>query len=146
MKIRQARPSDSAKLSALEEELFGVENYPLSRRSFYYHIRHNLLYVAETDDGAIAGYILALIRRRDPKLYSLGVAKAYRGSGLAALLMETMFKALTSRGFKRTLLEVRCDNARAIALYREFGFSVVKELKAFYRDGCDAYLMEVTHA
>ncbi|MCJ7765115.1 MAG: ribosomal protein S18-alanine N-acetyltransferase [Thiovulaceae bacterium] len=146
MKIRQARPSDSAKLSALEKELFGVENYPLSRRSFYYHIRHNLLYVAETDEGSIAGYILALIRRRNAKLYSLGIDKSYRSSGVAKLLMEEMLKELTSLGFKRTLLEVRCDNTRAIALYRGFGFSVIKELKAFYRDGCDAYLMEVTHA
>ncbi len=146
MKIRQAHPSDSAKLSTLEEELFGVANYPLSRRSFYYHIRRNLLYVAETDEGTIAGYILALVRRRDPKLYSLGVSKAYRGSGTAKLLMETMFKELTSRGFKHTLLEVRCDNTRAIALYRNFGFSVTKQLKAFYRDGCDAYLMEAEHA
>jgi len=146
MKIRQARPSDSARLFALEEELFGVADYPLSRRSFYHHIRHNLLYVAETDEGAIAGYILALVRRRDPKLYSLGVSKAYRGSGTARLLMATMLKELTSRGFKQTLLEVRCDNTGAIALYREFGFSITKELKAFYRDGCDAYLMEAEHA
>jgi ribosomal-protein-alanine N-acetyltransferase len=146
MKIRQARPSDSAKLSALEEELFGVANYPLSRRSFYYHIRHNLLFVAETDEGAVAGYILALVRRRNAKLYSLGIGTSYRGSGTAKLLMDRMLKELTSRGFKHTLLEVRCDNIQAIALYRTFGFSVTKQLTAFYRDGCDAYLMEAEHA
>ncbi|MDA3946140.1 MAG: GNAT family N-acetyltransferase [Helicobacteraceae bacterium] len=146
MKIRQALSSDCAKLYALENELFSMENFPLSRRSFYYHINHNLLYVAVTDDGDIAGYVLALVRRRDPKLYSLGVAKTYRGGGVAGMLMKRVFKELTSRGFKRTLLEVRCDNTRAIALYRTFGFSLIKELNAFYRDGCDAYLMEATHA
>ncbi|MGB5966072.1 MAG: ribosomal protein S18-alanine N-acetyltransferase [Sulfurimonadaceae bacterium] len=146
MKIRQALPSDTAKLYALESELFSMENFPLSRQSFYYHIGRNLLYVAETDEGRIAGYILVLIRRRDAKIYSFGVADAYRGRGVASLLMTKMFEELIGLGFKRTLLEVRCDNAPAIGLYNNFGFSVTKQLKDFYRDGCDAYLMETKHA
>jgi ribosomal-protein-alanine N-acetyltransferase len=146
MTIRQALPSDAAKLHALEGELFSVENFPLSRRSFYHHIRHNLLYVAETDEGGIAGYILVLIRRRHAKLYSLGIGSAYRGGGVAKLLMERVLKELRSLGFGRIQLEVRCDNTQAIALYRKFGFSITKQLDAFYRDGCDAYLMEAEHA
>ncbi len=146
MKIRQALSSDAGKLHALEEELFSAENFPLSHRSFYYHIRHNLLYVAETQEGDIAGYALALIQRRDAKLYSLGVAPSCRGKGLSGLLLEQILHQLVLLGFKRTLLEVRCDNTQAIVLYRKFGFSITKQLDAFYRDGCDAYLMETEHA
>jgi len=146
MKIRQALASDAGKLHALEEELFGAADYPLSHRSFYYHIHRNLLYVAETEGGEIAAYALALIQRRDAKLYSLGVASVHRGNGLSGLLMRQILQQLTSLGFKRILLEVRCDNTPAIALYRKFGFSVTKQLDAFYRDGCNAYLMEKLHA
>ncbi|WP_345975386.1 N-acetyltransferase [Sulfurimonas sp. HSL3-7] len=146
MKIRQALSCDAGKLHALEEELFSAADFPLSHRSFYYHIHHNLLYVAETEAGAIAGYALALIQRRDAKLYSLGVASVHRGSGLSGLLMRQILQQLAILGFKRTLLEVRCDNTPAIALYRKFGFSITKKLDAFYRDGCDAYLMEKEHA
>ncbi len=142
MKIRPALPSDALRLSALEEQLFTADNYPLSRHSFYYHIRNNLLLVAETDRGEIAGYTLALIRRRDAKLYSLGIAQPYRGKGVASMLMKAVLEALGKRGFKRTLLEVRCDNIEAVALYKRFGFVVTNELGAFYRDGCNAYLME----
>jgi ribosomal-protein-alanine N-acetyltransferase len=146
MKIRQALPSDAGKLYALEEELFSAADFPLSHRSFYYHIHHNLLYVAETKEGDIAGYVLALIQRRDAKLYSFGVAPLHRGSGLSGLLMRQILQQLVILGFKRTLLEVRCDNTTAIALYLKFGFRVTKQLDAFYRDGCDAYLMEARHA
>jgi len=60
--------------------------------------------------------------------------------------MRQILQQLATLGFKRILLEVRCDNTPAIALYRKFGFSVTKQLDTFYRDGCDAYLMEKEHA
>lgn len=146
MRLRRAVAADARRLHLLESELFEAANFPLSRRAFYYHIRHSLLYVAETEEGDIAGYALSLIRRRDAKLYSLGVAPACRGSGVAALLTAKMLGELASLGFKRTLLEVRCDNEQAISLYERFGFSRIKRLKAFYLDGCDACLMETEHA
>lgn len=142
MKIRQALSSDTARLSALEKQLFTADNYPLSRRSFYYHIRNNLLLVAETDEAEIAGYTLALTRRRDAKLYSIGIAHDYRGQGIAGMLMKATLETLEQKDFKRIMLEVRCDNLEALALYKRFGFVVIKQLNAFYRDGCDAYLME----
>lgn len=146
MTLRRAYAGDAGALFSLETILFKTENFPLSRRSFYNHIRNSLLLVAETESGEIAGYSLALIRRRDAKLYSLGVNPANRGGGIAALLLEKTLSELHALGFARTLLEVRCDNDAAIALYQKSGFGIVKILPAFYRDGCDAYLMEYTHA
>lgn len=146
MTLTRASAGDVKKLHRLEQELFSEENYPLSLRSFYYHVRNNLLYVAKSDDGAVIGYALTLIRRREAKLYSLGVAKAYRGGNIAYALMQKMSEELVSLGFKRTVLEVRTDNERAIALYKKIGFKVKKIIKGFYRDGCDAYLMERDYA
>ena len=143
MKLRLAHPSDARALHALEGTLFEQRDYPLSRRAFYYHIRHSLLCVAEAETGEIAGYALFLIRRRRPKLYSIGVAPAYRGRGVAASLLGYLLEMLEQRGMKQPVLEVRCDNTAAISLYRRFGFRETKRLKAFYRDGSDAWLMEV---
>jgi ribosomal-protein-alanine N-acetyltransferase len=145
MIIRKADSRDVAKLYALEKELFAVENFPLSKGSFAYHVRNNMLYLAEVD-GNLAGYVLVLIKRNNAKLYSLGVGEAYRGKKIAESLLEQTSKKLMVLGFKRALLEVRIDNEVAIALYKRAGFSVVKRLKAFYRDGCDAYLMEMNYA
>ena len=139
--IRPAVAADAAALDALERAVFSAENYPLSRRSFYYHIRRNLLLVAENEDGTVKGYILALIRQRVPRLYSLAVAPDFRNRGIASMLLEQMLNALEARGFEHVTLEVRSDSDAAIALYRRVGFETVKTLKGFYRDGCDAYLM-----
>lgn len=142
MTIRKAKPSDVSSLFTLEQKLFCVENFPLSRASFTYHVRNNLLYVAEVE-GDTAGYILVLIKRANAKLYSIGVGSSYRAMGIAKKLLETIYAELALLGFKRLFLEVRVDNDIAISLYKKMGFSIVKNLKAFYLDGCDAYLMKL---
>jgi ribosomal-protein-alanine N-acetyltransferase len=142
MTVRKALPSDVRKLYLLEQELFGAENFPLSRQSLYYHVRYNLLYLVQTQEGEIAGYALALVRRKHAKIYSLGVAQNFRGSKIALKLMERLMAELEALAFTRSVLEVRTDNKGALSLYARLGFSVTKRLTAFYRDGCDAYLME----
>lgn len=141
MIIRRAEASDSGALASLEERLFRPENYPLSRRAFYYHIRRNLLLVARSEAGALAGYILVLITRREPKLYSLGVSPDFERRGIASELLTGALREVESRGYGHTWLEVRCDNETALRLYRRFGFQTVKTLPGFYRDGADGYLM-----
>lgn len=142
MTLRKALPGDVRGLYLLEQELFGAENFPLSKQSLYYHVRHNLLYIAQSDAGEIAGYVLALVRRNNAKIYSLGVAQSFRNKKLAQELMVRVMEELESLGFTSSILEVRTDNQGAISLYKNLGFSVTKRLGAFYRDGCDAYLME----
>ena len=146
MTVRYAIASDVRGLVNLERALFDEGDYPLSRRAFYYHVRRSLLLVAETDDGCLAGYLLVLLHRRSPKLYSLGVASSHRGRGVAAALMGRMLEELDAAGVERTVLEVRCGNDAALNLYRRFGYAVLKRLEGFYRDGGDAYLMERLHA
>ena len=141
MTIRKANASDVSNLHALEREIFTPENFPLSRASLSYHVKNNLIYVAEIE-GEIAGYILALVKRRHAKLYSLGVNSLYRGQNVASKLLETIIFELLHMGFKHIFLEVRTDNETAIALYKKFGFNVKKTLEAFYLDKRDAYLME----
>lgn len=145
MKIRKAVSLDVSKLFALEQELFTSANFPLSRGSFAYHMKNNLLFVAEVEEE-IAGYALVLVKRANAKLYSIGVAEAHRGKKVAFKLLEAVNVELISMGFGKLLLEVRVDNERAIALYKDFSFTLKKQLKSFYRDGCDAYLMELDYA
>lgn len=145
MILRKAQKSDVSSLYALERKLFLPQNYPLSRGSFSYHVKNNLLYVAEID-GKIAGYILTLIKRKNAKLYSIGVDNLYRGRQIGKKFLETVSCELISLGFSRLLLEVRIDNETAIALYKKAGFKIIKKLDSFYLDGCDAYLMELKYA
>lgn len=143
--IRKAKTSDISKLFALEKELFTSENFPLSRGSFAYHVKNNLLLVAELDES-IAGYVLVLVKYNNAKLYSIGISKTYRGKKIASKLLEAVSEELIALDFKKILLEVRVDNEAAISLYKDFGFTFTKRVKAFYRDGCDAYIMELDYA
>ncbi|MBE0515402.1 ribosomal protein S18-alanine N-acetyltransferase [Sulfurimonas sp.] len=142
MTVRKAEKYDVSLLYALERELFLPQNYPLSRGSFLYHVKNNLLYIAEVE-GKVAGYILVLIKRKNAKLYSLGVSKAYRNRKISQELLRFIFQELISLGFSTLFLEVRTDNEAAIALYKKMGFCELKKLKAFYGDGCDAHLMQL---
>ncbi|MCK9490776.1 MAG: ribosomal protein S18-alanine N-acetyltransferase [Sulfurimonas sp.] len=144
MKISKAKTSDVSALYNLERELFNSKNYPLSKASFYYHAKNSLLLLAKVDD-VLAGYILILIKRKDAKLYSIGVKESFRGRGISKVLLQKASKHLEILEFKKFILEVRVDNIVAISLYEKNGFKIVKSLKAFYKDDCDAYVMELNY-
>lgn len=142
MILRPANIKDAKELSLLEKELFGFENFPLSYASFVYHIKNNLLIVAI--DEKIVGYILVLIKRKTPKIYSLGIKDKYRGKGIAKLLLEEIICKTKQKQYKSLILEVRVDNKSAQELYKKHYFKTIETKKAFYKDGCDALVMSLT--
>lgn len=143
MKIRKASLEDLNELYTLEKTLFEAANFPLSKSSFRYHIKNNLLYTAKINNK-IVGYILVLTKRKIPKIYSLGVLQEYRGKQISKSLLQKALDKLQILGFERTCLEVRCDNLLAISLYEKFGFSIKQQINSFYLDGCNAYFMQKT--
>lgn len=142
MTYRNAVLNDVAALSKLELQLFSAENYPISRQMFRYHIQRNRIIVALNDAEEIIGYCLVLLRKKWAKLYSLGVLEKYRSEGIAGTLLTQMFQELKNKEYERILLEVRVDNLNAIALYKRHGFKTLRRTSGFYKDGCDAFIME----
>jgi len=55
------------------------------------------------------------------------VAPQDRASGLGRALVSAVLDTCRGRGFTSCGLEVRSDNASALALYRSLGFAVVEE-------------------
>ena len=138
MIITTAKPQDALALFALEMDTFEPWNAPLSKRSFRYHIAKNLLLVAKNDEK-ILGYALVLTSSKCPRLYSLAVSKEAARQGIGTALLKEVFTRI-SRPCLR--LEVRQDNTHAIRLYEKLGFSIVGQKKAYYDDGCDAFIMK----
>ncbi len=77
----------------------------------------------------------------ESELLRVAVAPASRRSGLGRTLVESGLREAARRGAARCLLEVRSDNAAAIALYRSLGFAACGERAGYYPDGRDALLM-----
>lgn len=62
-------------------------------------------------------------RIRHNGVLSLAVRKPFWGLGVGTVAMRTMLDFAKNAGYRNLTLDVRDDNARAIALYRSFGFA-----------------------
>ncbi|MFN2329571.1 MAG: peptidase C39 family protein [Chromatocurvus sp.] len=139
----QFRPADERDLDALvriEELAYRTDR--LSRRSFRRWVGsdHAALIVAENTDG-VAAYALVLLHRgtRLARLYSIAVDPASMGRGLGLALLQAAENAALDAGRIDMRLEVRRDNANAIALYEKQGYRRFGEYADYYEDHEGAY-------
>jgi ribosomal-protein-alanine acetyltransferase len=141
--IRPARASDVDALLAIEEAVFRTDR--LSRRSFRRLIASNsaVVLVAESG-GSIAGYAVLLFREASlaARLYSIATAPASTGKGIGRALIDAAENVAAKRGLRSLRLEVREDNLRAIAIYKQAGFAVIGSKPDYYQDGMTAIRLE----
>lgn len=141
--LRPALSSDIDGLVAIEDRVFAHDR--ISRRSF-----RRLIARATADtrlaevDGMIAGYSMVLYRRGTAvaRLYSIAVDPAFGGMGVGRALLEEAERAACATGRLALRLEVREDNARAVALYRARGYREIGRVAGYYRDGMAAIRLE----
>ncbi len=142
--LRPARPDDVSALVALENATFDSDR--LSRRSFLWMLTRGkaALIVAEDASGALAGYVLVLFHAGTSlaRVYSLAVAAVARGQGLGERLMRAAEAAAVERQAVAMRLEVRRDNAGAIALYDRLGYRPFKVVPDYYEDHMEALRFE----
>lgn len=89
--------------------------------------------------GLVVGSSLLLVRAgsRRARLYSIAVHPDARGRGLGRQLLADAEACAQARGCTTLALEVRADNAAALALYRGAGYRVERLLAGYYEDGGD---------
>lgn len=149
MEIRTLSTADAPRCAELEELLFPGDN-PWPREVFAIEFSHpHTFYLGVFDevDGeelllAYAG--MAMMGPRDDpefEIHTIGVDPACQRRGLARLLMDQLMNAADiSDG--QIFLEVRTDNAAAIALYEAYGFTHQGIRRNYYRpSGADAFTM-----
>jgi ribosomal-protein-alanine N-acetyltransferase len=135
--------ADAARCAELEAQLFdGDDPWPASAFMSELGSRHNHYVAARTADKLV-GYAgitrLGLLPPHEYEIHTIGVDHAFQGQGIGRRLLDTLLD-FADRG--TVFLEVRTDNAAAIALYRSAGFVEVGLRKRYYRaSGADAYTM-----
>ncbi|WP_027089579.1 ribosomal protein S18-alanine N-acetyltransferase [Thomasclavelia saccharogumia] len=141
MLIRRMDLLDIDKIVALEQELFSS---PWDKEAFYYELEKNAfstILVLE-DELEIIGYIGMWLLGDQTQITTLGIKKAYQGSGYAKKLMDKCEEITKTMGYANINLEVRISNQKAIKLYEKCGFKIVAIRKNYYQDNHeDAYLM-----
>lgn len=74
---------------------------------------------------------------------SVAVLNEFRRKGIGRGLVEEAINGVKSKKCDELYLEVRCSNTDAVRLYENMGFIIKQKLKAYYRDGEDAYMMAI---
>jgi ribosomal protein S18 acetylase RimI-like enzyme len=75
---------------------------------------------------------------RHSAVLGMGIVTALRGQGIGSRLLAATLQLARAKGIRRAELNVRSDNAPAIALYRRFGFVTEGTCRDYIRiDGVD---------
>lgn len=139
-RIRRATGADLEPLLALEEATFDSDR--ISRAQWRRHIAsRSAAVLVGGRPGAVDAAAVVFYRRhtRVARLYSLAVGAHARGTGLGGALLDAAESDARTRGCTSLQLEVRTDNAVALALYERRGYARLARLPHFYEDGADAW-------
>jgi ribosomal-protein-alanine N-acetyltransferase len=111
-------------------------------------------FIVSEISGKVLGYIMCKIEHgfsnfkklgfvKNGHVVSIAVVDEHRRKGFGSVLVDEAVKGVKSRQCSELYLEVRCSNTDAVRLYEKLGFSIIQRLKAYYRDGEDAYVMAI---
>lgn len=143
LQFRQATLADTEALLALENRCFKDDR--ISRRSFrrFIEMPRDRVIVA-TEDDQLVGYSLVLMQAntRLARIYSIAVNPELQGRGLGEQLIGESERQAAAAGRIIMRLEVRTDNAGAIALYRRLGYRQFGTYRDYYDDHGDALRFE----
>jgi ribosomal protein S18 acetylase RimI-like enzyme len=136
--------ADLDALLALERDFFTADHV-ISRRSFRNFITspRSALIVADVD-GKVAGCALVNYRQgsRRGRLYTISVGREFQRRGIARQLMAAAEASARRRGCRFMRLEVRADDAGAIALYESSGYARFGRRRRYYDKRIDALRLE----
>ncbi|MEU0544412.1 ribosomal protein S18-alanine N-acetyltransferase [Nocardia sp. NPDC005978] len=146
IRIGPMRPSDAARCAQLETVLF-PEDDPWHEVSFLSELAgpHNRYITARDADNRLVGYagiaLLGTPEHPEAEIHTIGVDPRVHRGGVGTQLLNALLAAAGRRGGP-VFLEVRTDNAPAIAMYEKHGFHIIGLRKNYYQpSGADAYTM-----
>ena len=80
----------------------------------------------------VLGYFVAMVGVDEWHLLNITVAAAHQGDGHGRFLLDHLVTLCHQQGAAMLWLEVRRSNARAMAMYRRYGFSEIGVRRGYY--------------
>ena len=109
----------------------------------------DLMVVISIDTDEVVGYCLYQVMFEQAEILRIGTRPDYQRQGIASLLFAELKTHLKEIQVENLLLEVRADNAPAIALYEQQGFTVIHKRKGYYQQphqpAVDALIMQLIY-
>jgi ribosomal-protein-alanine N-acetyltransferase len=140
--VREARWTDVPALVALERELFAQDAWVEATWWAELAGRPRRDYVVVSDAVGLVGYAGLDHGGEVADVMTVAVGPRVRGTGLGRRLLAELERRAAARGAASVMLEVRADNAAAVALYAGSGYSVLSTRRRYYQPGdVDALVM-----
>ena len=128
--MRRPVEDDHARIAPLVDEWWGGRSMQdLLPRLFFQHFTGTSM-VAESDDGEIAGFVVAFVSQDDPAggyVPFFGVSPSQRGTGLGTALYECAFKDLRERGCTVVKAVTSPVNTGSLAFHESLGFTRIPD-------------------
>lgn len=77
-------------------------------------------------------------------LYKIVINPKWHGTGEAGKFWMHIIENLTSQSVKYIYLEVEASNERALGFYKKVGFICLRRVKAYYSNGSDGLMLQLT--
>lgn len=145
--LREMASGDIARLVDLDAVLFAEDAWPESTWWAELAQRPRRDYLVLEESGEIIGYGGLDVGGETADVMTVAVAPDHRGRGHAGRLVTALEERARARGATGALLEVRADNAAALAVYRRAGWRQVHVRRRYYQPGdVDALILAKTLA
>ncbi|RLC88122.1 MAG: hypothetical protein DRI37_05550 [Chloroflexi bacterium] len=156
--IRRMAPEDLPAVTSLDQQVF-KEPWPESAyvQELYYNL-HAHYFVLEFNPYSaaitcrrrksrsartICGFVGVRVERGRGHISTLAVHPEWRGQGWGEILLIVALEQAVLLKVGSVNLEVRVSNEAARRLYAKYGFTLCRRLQRYYRDGEDAFLLEL---
>jgi ribosomal-protein-alanine N-acetyltransferase len=140
--VRTATTDDVVAVAGLEREALGRDAWSesLVTEGVAGRIPTTLFLVAESEDRT-CGYAAVSIVADVAELQRIAVAITHRRTGVATAILVRVEQEAAARHADRVLLEVRDDNAGALAFYAHHGFTELQRRPRYYADDTTAIVL-----
>ena len=123
------RTADLDEVLSIEES---VNSFPWARGNFTDSLSSGYSCWVCRVDGELVGYFVLMLAVDEAHLLTISVAGKRQNLGFGARLLRHAMQLARERGASVMLLEVRPSNAKAVTLYRHFGFKQIGVRRAYY--------------
>ena len=140
MNVRAMEEADLSGVLGIERVSFAA---PWSAALFEQElIREDRRWLVAEGDGRVVGFGGVMVIGGESHLMDLAVAPAFRGRGIARMLLWALAAASVDAGAGRMTLEARSSNAGALALYASSGLEIAGTRPGYYPEtGEDALVL-----
>ena len=130
MMIEPMNASHVPQIAQLEKRCFSD---PWSEKSIASELENPLsVWLVAVDGGQLIGYVGSQTVLGETDMMNLAVAPEARRQGTGRALVLALVEALTEKGSRSLMLEVRVSNIPAQKLYESLGFSQVGRRPKYY--------------